>query len=436
MRRAALAAALLALVPAIAAGQRSTADRWIATWGASQTLMHIAPASPSPAAPVSTAPAATPPAPMTSGPARRFPVPRPLPSFNDQTVRMVARVSLGGRSLRVRLSNAFGAPSVRIGAARIARARTAGAIDPATSRQLTFGGQPAAVIYAGQVLISDPVDLAAPPLADLAVSLFLPSETPAATTHRFGLRTMYVARGDATNAADLSSEATTESYYWLAGIDVLAPPKAQTIVTFGDSITDGDQSTPGAIASWPSRLAARLQASPATAHLAVVNAGISGNRLLGDNGSGIARILSDAISQPGVAWITVLEGINDITAATRGRGAMQFSEKDLIGAYRQVIAQAHLRGIRVAGCTITPFGGSNVFTDEGERIRSAVNDWIRTGGAFDAVIDFDLAVRDPKDPARFRGEADSPDLLHPGDAGYRLMAESIDPRVFLQASRR
>ena len=428
------AAVLLTLLPAILDAQRPvTAERWIASWAASQTLMQSAPAASPTAAPAPSAPASPPPAAPSSGPARRFPVPRPLPSFNQQTIRMVARVSVGGRSLRIRLSNAFGASSVRIGAARLARSRTGAAIDPSTSRQVTFSGHPDAILHAGQVLVSDPIDLAVPALADLAVSLFLPRETPASTTHRFGLRTMYVASGDATNATDVAGDLTTESYYWLAGIDVLAPAKARTIVTFGDSITDGDQSTPGAIASWPALLAARLQATPATAHLAVVNAGISGNRLLGDNGSGVARLVNDAISQPGVAWITLLAGINDITAATRGREVTSFSEKDLIAGYQQVIAQARLRGVRVAGCTLTPFGGSNVFTAEGERIRSAVNDWIRTSGAFDAVIDFDRAVRDPTNPSRFRAEADSPDLLHPGDAGYRLMAAAIDPRVFIRS---
>lgn len=430
-RRAAVAALVLALLPALLAGQRpATGERWIATWGVSQTLVQTQSATPPAAAPATPAPpAAVPPPP---GPARRFPVPRPLPSFNNQTVRMVARVSAAGRAVRVRLSNAFGASAVRIGAARVARATSGAVIDPATSRQVTFSGRPDAILYAGQVLVSDVIDLAVTPLADLAVSLFLPAETAASTTHRFGLRTMQVASGDATATADLSGGPTTESYYWLAGIDVLAPAKARTIVTFGDSITDGDQSTPGAIASWPALLAARLQANPATAHLAVVNAGISGNRLLGDNGSGIARFVNDAIAQPGVAWITLLEGINDITAATRGRGATAFGEKDLIAGYQQVIAQARLRGIRVAGCTLTPFGGSNAFTAEGERIRTAVNEWIRTSGAFDAVIDFDRAVRDPKDRSRFRAEADSPDLLHPGDAGYKLMASAIDPRVFLR----
>jgi lysophospholipase L1-like esterase len=226
-----------------------------------------------------------------------------------------------------------------------------------------------------------------------------------------------------------------QSYYWLAGIDVLAPADAAAIVTFGDSITDGDQSTPDTNQMWPSVLAARLQANKATAHLGVVNAGISGNRILGDNNSGLARLTNHALSVPGVKWITLLEGINDITAGTRvpapgGPAPPPFSADDLIAAYGQVIELAHLHAVKVIGCTITPFGESSPFNDRGEAIRQAVNTWIRTSGAFDAVVDFDAATRDPQDPKRFRAEADSPDMLHPGDAGYKLMAGAFDLAIF------
>ena len=218
---------------------------------------------------------------------------------------------------------------------------------------------------------------------------------------------------------------------------MLAPPRTQTIVAFGDSITDGDQSTPGKLASWPTRLAERLQANRATAHIGVVNAGIAGNRILGDNGGGLARFGNDAIAQPGVSWIILLEGINDITAGTRQQNAAQpFTAEDLIAAYRQVIARAHLHGIRVAGATLTPFGGSSAYSDAGEQIRVAANEWIRTSKQFDAVIDFDRAVRDPNDSKRFSAAADSPDLLHPGDAGYRMMADAIDLTIFTKAVAR
>ncbi len=191
-------------------------------------------------------------------------------------------------------------------------------------------------------------------------------------------------------------------------------------MTFGDSITDGDQSTPDTNGMWPALLSARLQASPRTSHIGVVNAGISGNRLLGDNNSGLARLVSHALSVPGVKWLTLLEGINDITAATRpgaGPQAPPFTADDLIAAYRQVIEMAHVQGVKVIGCTLTPFGDSNVYTEGGEAIRQKANDWIRTSGAFDAVVDFDAATRDPAHPTRFRAEADSPDMLHPGTPG-------------------
>ena len=352
--------------------------------------------------------------------------------MTNQTVRMIVRSSVGGRQVRVRLSNAFSGTTITIGASAIARSTRAAAIDGASSRALTFSGRRSTAIYAGQVVISDPVDLTVAPLTDLAVSLYLPGDVESPTNHRFGLRTTYVGAGDQTTALDIASPvATTESYYWLAGIDVLAPARAETIVAFGDSITDGDQSTPNALAPWPTRLAERLQANRATAHIGVVNAGISGNRILGDNGSGLARLVHDALAQPGVSWIILLEGINDITAGSRQQNAAEpFTADHLIAAYRQVIAQAHVRGIRVAGATLTPFGGSSAYSDAGEQVRVAVNEWIRTGKAFDAVIDFDRAVRDPNDATRFRREADSPDLLHPGDAGYRLMADAIDLAIF------
>ena len=270
---------------------------------------------------------------------------------------MVVRTSLGGARVRVRLMNAFGASSVAIGAARIAKSTGGATIDVATSRPLTFSGRKTATLYAGQILVSDPVDLAVAPLSDIAVTIYLPGETGPPTQHLFGLRSTYISStGDFTEAPDIKEPATTtQSYYWLAGLDVVASPAAGTIVTFGDSITDGDQSTPEKLASWPSALAARLQATGATSNLAVVNAGISGNRLLGDDGGGLVRLQRDGLSEPGVRWITLLEGINDITSGVRQQHATGLAD-DLIAAYKQVVEQAHARGIRVAGCTLTPFG--------------------------------------------------------------------------------
>lgn len=425
----------------------SSGEHWVATWATSQTLARaggvggargaVPPAGRGQAAGTvpgrGTPPAQQPASAASPFPGRRFPVPPALSGVSNQTIRMIVRTSIGGRRLRVRFVNAFGGGSVAIGAARIARSTGDSTIDPATSRVLTFGGAPTATLYAGQVLVSDPVDLDVPALGDLAVSLHIRGDSGAPTEHRFALRTTWISGvGDFTAAPAIPSPAATaESWYWLAGVDVVAPTTAGTIVAFGDSITDGDQSTPGTNGAWPSVLARRLQGDPATAQLAVVNAGISGNRVLGDNTSGIVRIGPDALDQPGVRWITMLEGINDISGATRpGAPQSSLSADDLIRAYRQIIERAHTRGIKVAGCTITPYAGSSVYSEAGEAMRQAVNRWIRTSGAFDAVIDFDAAVRDPRDATRMRAEADSPDMLHPGDAGYRLMAEAVDLAIF------
>ena len=328
---------------------------------------------------------------------------------------MIVRTSIGGRTLRVRLSNAFNGSAVVIGAAHIALRGKDSAIVPESDRVLKFSGRPSATMFAGQMLVSDPVTLDLPPLADLAVSLYFPGETGPPTSHTFALQTTYISKeGDHTGKPEIADlEGTRESWYWLAGIDVLAPANAGTLVTFGDSITDGDQSTPGTNGMWPTLLAARLQADKATARIGVVNAGISGNRVLGDNGSALARLMHDVLSQPGIRWMTLLEGINDITGATRGGGPPALTADDLTGAYRQIIETAHLYGVKVFGCTLTPYGGSPVYTEAGEAIRDAVNRWIRTSGAFDGVIDFDAATRDRSDPQRFSPAADSPDMLHP-----------------------
>ena len=225
--------------------------------------------------------------------------------------------------------------------------------------------------------------------------------------------------------------ATTQSYYWLSGIDVAAGSEASVIVTFGDSITDGARSSPETNHSWPALLAARLAARKDTANIAVANMGIGGNRVLrdGTGASALARFDRDVLSQPGVHWVMLLEGINDI-----GRGATIPAETitaaELIGAYQQMIERAHMHGIKVIGCTLTPYEGATYHRENGEAIREAVNTWTRTSGAFDAVVDFEAATRDPKNPKRLRAEFDPGDHLHPNDAGYQAMADAIDLSIF------
>ncbi len=434
-----LAALLLALprlspaAPNAPGVETADTSHWVATWGTAQTPWIAPPPSggaPAPA-PAATPPASVPPVAAT-GPARRFPIPPRVPVIRNQTVRMVVRTSVAGRAVRVRFTNALGATSVAIGSARLALAADeGGAIEERSNRVLTFSGQTSATLFAGATLLSDPLPLPVPAQTDLVISVYTPGTNPTPTSHLFGLRpTLLSAEGDFTGSREIAEpQAVLESYFWLAGVDVLAAAESGTLVTFGDSITDGDQSTPDKLAMWPARLAARLQENPATRHLGVINAGISGNRLLGDGNSGLVRFQTHALAQPGVQWVTIMEGINDITGATRG-ATPTLKADDLIFAYRQMIALAHARGVRVIGCTLTPYGGSAVYRAAGEAIRTATNAWIRTSGEFDAVVDFDAVTRDPANPTRFQPEVDSPDLLHPGDAGYRMMAEAFDLTLF------
>jgi len=434
-----ICAAVFAMLLNAAPAPTESGQHWVATWATAEQLAVTgaaaggrgAAASSGPVVGIVPAPPAPPPPPPGT-PQRRFPIPPTLAGINNQTVRMIVRSSIGGSRVRVRISNAVGGASVSLGAAHIAIRSKDSAVVAGSDRAVTFSGRPTANIYAGEVLVSDPVDLTVPPLTDIAVSLYFPKQTSAQTNHRFSLHDTYISKdGDFTAQASIADPASVvQSYYYLAGVDVMAAADAGTVVTFGDSITDGDQSSLNTNSEWPAVLAARLQANKATAHIAVVNAGISGNRILGDNGGGMVRLFHDALDQPGVKWITLLEGINDISGGARQTGPNAFSAADLITAYRQVIAMAHGAGVKVIGCTLTPFGGSSAYSDHGEEIRSAANQFIRSSGEFDGVIDFEAAVRDSANPKRYRKEADSPDMLHPGDAGYKLMGNSVDLAIF------
>lgn len=428
--------AIAGSVPLFCAESTPGTQHWVATWGTSQSMSRGAVfgggrgASGGRGGSGGTQGFGGGQARGGSGPQRRFGIPPSVQTLNNQTIRMIVHSSVGGKQVRVRLSNAIGGTSVRLGSAHIALRATDSAIVPGSDRVLTFGGRSAATLYQGQVLVSDPVILAVPSLSDLAVSLYFPSDTGSPTSHTFGLHTTFISKeGDFTGGASIGDATKTQSYYWLAGVDILAPAGAATLVTFGDSITDGDQSTPDTNGMWPAVLAARLQGNKAAAGIGVVNAGIAGNRVLGEGGA-LARMDHDVINQPGVKWIMLLEGINDISGSTRANSSPMLTADDLIAAYREMIGASHLHGLKIIGCTITPFGGSSVYTDAGEAVRLAVNDWIRKPGNFDAFVDFDAAVRDPKDPKRFRPEADSPDMLHPGDSGYKLMAQSVSFSVF------
>jgi lysophospholipase L1-like esterase len=346
---------------------------------------------------------------------------------------MVLRTSIAGRRARVKLSNAFGAAPVVVGAAHLALRGTGSEIAAGSDRPLTFTGKTTFRMTPGMVIVSDPVDLDIPALADLAVSLYFPGDTGQPTSHATGLRPTYVSKeGDFTGRSDFPVDRTTQSYYWLAGVEVLGAPETSLIVTFGDSIADGARSTPDTHSAWPAQLAARLAARKDTANFAVLNAGIGGNRVLSDGGgvSALARLDRDALAQPGIKWLMVLEGINDIGTIATAAPENRVATEDLIWGLQQVIERAHSQGVKVVGCTLTPYEGANYYREEGEAVRSAFNTWIRTSRAFDAVVDFDAATRDPASPKRLRPEFDPGDHLHPNDAGYKAMAEAIDLAIF------
>ncbi|MEO8375814.1 MAG: SGNH/GDSL hydrolase family protein, partial [Sphingomonas bacterium] len=348
---------------------------------------------------------------------------------SDVTFRMVARLSAGGTSIRLRLSNEISTDPLRLGAVRVALAGDDGAIVPGSDQAVTFEGSTAPVIPAGAPLLSDTVALKVPPLAHVVVSIYVPGSAEHLTGHPLGVATTRIASGDQTAAAEITG-ATTTMRYILSGIDISGGTATSTIVTFGDSITDGALSTDNANHRWPDILAERLRAAGKTS-FAVANAGISGNRLLatGAGPAALARFDRDVLSVPGVRYVVVLEGVNDIGSAARSKSNMPLP-KDIIGAYRQLIARAHDRGVKVIGATVLPYKGAGYYSEDGDAVRQAVNDWIRAPGHFDGVIDFDRAVADKADPQTMAAAFDSGDKLHPGDAGYKAMAEAVDLALF------
>ena len=419
---------------AVAQNQGSQ-EHWVATWVSAQQAPRggggqraAAPAqAPAGAQPT---PAGQPPAAAQAPAGQRGPGGGAPNAFKNQTIRMVVHTTVAGRRARVQLSNAFGTTDLTMGAAHIALLSKDSEITPGTDRPLLFNRKPSVTIPPGALMISDPVDLNIPKSADLAISVYVPGETGPASTHSLGLHTTYISKeGDFTGQSAIADATTSNSWYWVSGVDVLAPANAAAIVAFGDSITDGATSTPNTNRSWPSLLGERLLANTGAANIAVVNQGISGNRVLGDGAgvSALARFDRDVLSVAGVKWVMILEGINDIGGGARGNPV---TADALIGAMKQMIERAHTHGIKVIGCTLTPFEGAGYYSENGESIRTALNTWIRTGGAFDSVVDFDAATRDPNKPKQFRADYNNTDHLHPNDAGYKAMADAVNLSIF------
>jgi lysophospholipase L1-like esterase len=365
-----------------------------------------------------------------------FPVPLGIPAnLWKQTIRQTARLSIGGGRVRVVLSNEYGKSPLTIGAAEIALAGEGGAIKEGSAHPVTFGGNPTVVIPPGAPAISDPVDMSVDPLALVSVSLYLPEVTPFTTIHWDGHQTAYVGAGNEVANVDFKADSKLTQRAFLTEIMVDAPAGARAVVAFGDSITDGDGSTVDGNDRWPDRLAERL-AKVGGPPVAVLNEGISGAKILSDRMgvNALARFDADVLSQPKADTVILMMGINDVGWPGCGLAAHdpEPTAEAIIEGYKQLIARAHAHGLRIIGATLTPFGDAFVgtpfegyYTPEKEKLRVALNDFIRSG-AFDGVIDFDKVVVDPQKPGYSLSKYDKGDHLHPNPAGYAAMGGAID----------
>lgn len=393
---------LLFLATVALVNAQQPATRWVGTWAASPMGQQVNPGQVAP---------------------------------GDSTYRDIVHISEGGASIRVQLTNEFGSQSLTVAAAHVALSAGNGAIEQGSDHDLTFDGRSSVTIPAGAVVFSDPVPMRVTPLSDLAVSVYLPQQPVEETTcHQDAQSTNFIAPGNTTATDTLTEARRIYSWCFVKGIDVSeTDSKAASIVTFGDSITDGWRSTRDANRRWPDVLARRLQSDPQTAHLAVLNEGISGNRLLHNvaGPNALSRFDRDVIAQSGVKYVIILEGINDIGSVARPREpGDNITAQDITFALSQLITRAHTHGIKVFGATLTPYIGAGYASPQGERIRETVNQWIRTSGAFDGVIDFDKVTRDPAKPSMFLPAYDSGDHLHPNDAGYKAMGSAVDSSLF------
>jgi lysophospholipase L1-like esterase len=374
-----------------------------------------------------------------------------ISGLENRTLRMIVRPTIAGERVRIRFSNACGNQPLPIGAAHVALVSKDDKIIAASDRTLTFSGKGSASIPPGAPMLSDPVDLKFSAFAEIAVSIFLAGKVENTTFHLAGQKPTYLSEpGDFTAKAEIPNATTKPSWFFLSDLEFFAPSRTTATLALGDSITDGVGAKQGDYNDWPDLLANRLAAQKGLPAMAVVNTGIGGNRVLYDGAgvSALARFDRDVLAQPGIANIILLEGINDIgwprmkPPAPRSGGPAQgaasmespfakelVSAQDIIAGYRQIIDRAHQHGIKVFIATILPYEGADYFTEDGEVIRAAVNQWIRTSSAADGYFDFDKAVRDPSHPTRFRDGYHSGDNLHPSTIGYKAIADAVDLAV-------
>ncbi len=419
-----LAFSILFTVAMVGQSGSLPSENWVVTWATSQ---EMAPA-------VQERPVIPPGTKMPDfsamrGPRRPTQIPKDVA---DQTVRMIVHTSIAGKKLRLELSNSFGKSVVSIGSAHVAIRTSESSVDTASDRQLTFSGSPSVNIGPGVVIISDPFNLDVKAMSDLAVSLYVVKSEGTPTNHTPGLHTAYISKGDTSASASMPEPTPTTSYLWLRSIDVVASANDFAVACLGDSITDGFATTVDKDQAWPTLLAKRFSEKKSGPHVAVINEGISGNQVIRDGAgvSALARLDRDVLSQPGLRWIVLLEGINDINLHGQMTGPTALTPEDLIKGDQQIIARAHTHKIKVMGATLTPEEGVWLSGPVGEATRQKLNEWIRTSGAFDAVVDFDAAIRDKEHPARMREEFNPGDHIHPNDLGNGVMANSFQLATF------
>ena len=438
VRMSVLTLTLFALSASSLLAQARAAEHWVATWTTAVVARAPMLPPPDPPGPAAAATAGAPP--IVQAP----PGPPPV-TPNNQTLRQIVRTSVAGTRVRVVFANTFGTAALNIGGASLALRDKESAIVPASTRKLTVNGSAVFRIPAGGVMLSDPVNLSVPAFADLAIDVFVPGDLGSGsspiTFHNGANQTNYVsATGNHVGEPGFQPSAMTRSWFLLSRVEVVAAARATAVAAFGDSITDGTRSTPDTNNRWPDHLARRLASRGGG--VAMMNVAIAGNRVLSEGvapvGFGgnaginaLARFDRDVLALPGVTHVIVMEGINDI--GTSGQNGIVATADDLIAAHKQMIDRARQRGLKIYGATLTPYEGAAYFSPEGEAKRQALNQWIRTSGAYDGVIDFDMVVRDPSAPARINPAFDSGDHLHPNDAGYKAMGESIDLALFKSA---
>lgn len=382
------------------AGNNNISNQWVGTWSTAPQLVEP----------------------------RNMP---PEPGLSNNSLRQVVCVSLGGDSIRVKFTNEFSKSPVTMKAVHIAVSAGSSAIVPDTDKLIKFSGKSEVVIKPGKAVTSDPFRFSLQPRTNLAITVYFGETAPDVTGHPGSRTTSYIMSGNAVSAVEFPDAVTTDHWYIINGIDVMASESAAAIVVVGNSITDGRGSGTNKQNRWPDELAKRLLKNPDTRNVAVLNQGIGGNCVLHQclGPSALDRFERDVIKQSRVRWLIIFEGINDIGQSRGAEGAAKVAN-DLIAAYKEMIDSAHAEGIRVYGATLLPFGDSFYDSPDHEGARTKVNEWIRNSGHFDAVIDLDTALRDPSNPLRLLPEADTGDHLHPNETGHRMIAEAVDLTLF------